>query len=129
MTEQEYLEDTIKYYSKNPKKLRCEVNGVCQYGSDEPGVVGCAIGRKLRKADRERLDNGDPNGIGIDSVLKHYPKLLPAWMRKMSENFLCNLQRLHDKGRLWDDVGLSDEGYDYVKSIFSKYDLTFLKNI
>jgi hypothetical protein len=129
MTEQEYLEDTIKYYSKNPKKLRCETNGVCQYGSDKPGVVGCAIGRKMRKADRIKLDNDDPSGVGIDEVLRFAAELLPAWMRKMSRRFLCDLQALHDSYRFWGDVGLSDEGYDYVKSTFKEYDLKFLKNI
>lgn len=136
MTEQEYLEETIRYYSKNPAKLRCMANdGTCQYGSIEPGVVGCAIGRKLRKADRESLDAGDPNGVGIDTVLRFLkdgviPKsTLPAWMRKMTPGFLCDLQTLHDRNEFWKSDGLSRSGFDHVKSTFSKYDLTFLNKI
>ena len=135
MTEQEYLEDTIRYYSKDPDKLRCVTEGVCHYNSAEPGVVGCAIGRKMKKADRGRLDAVDPNGVGIETVIKYIqdeeiPKsILPAWMRKMKLVFLCDLQRLHDKSEFWDSDGLSRVGFDHVKFKFSNYDLTFLKNI
>ena len=131
MTEQEYLEDTIKYYSKNPKKLRCEYSGTCTYSSGEKGVVGCAIGRKLTKKNREYFDRQYMNGIAIEDILDvdSDKKLLPVWMRNMSGTFLINLQGLHDSERYWDDrLGLSCYGKGYVKSKFSHLKLEFLEN-
>ena len=130
MTEQEYLEDTVKYYSKNPKKLRCQYDGACTYSSGEKGVVGCAIGRKLTKKNREYLDREYIDGITIGDILYLgiHKKLLPVWMRNMKDTFLKGLQSLHDSEQYWDDKGLSKSGKQYVKSRFSRLNLEFLEN-
>ena len=130
MTEQEYLEDTVKYYSKNPKKLRCQYDGACTYSSGEKGVVGCAIGRKLTKKNREYLDREYIDGITIEDILYLglHKKLLPVWMRNMRGNFLISLQGLHDLERNWDDKGISNHGKHYVKSEFNHLKLEFLEN-
>ena len=130
MTEQEYLEDTVKYYSKDPNKLRCEYVGSCTYSSGEKGVVGCAIGRKLTKKNREYFDRQYMNGIAIEDILNldSDKKLLPVWMRNMKDTFLIGLQTLHDAEDCWDDKGLSKSGKQYVKSRFSHLNLEFLEN-
>ena len=130
MTEQEYLEDTVKYYSKNPNKLRCQYNGYCTYSSGEKGVVGCAIGRKLTKKNREYFDREYMDGITIGDILNLdiHKKLLPVWMRNMKDTFLKGLQVLHDTEEYWDDKGLSKSGKQHVKSRFSHLNLKFLEN-
>ena len=130
MTEQEYLEETVKYYSKDPYKLRCQYEGSCKYSSGKKGVVGCAIGRKLTKKNREYFDRQYMNGIAIEDILNldSDKKLLPVWMRNMKGTFLIGIQTLHDAEQYWDDKGLSKPGKQYVKWKFSHLNLEFLEN-
>ena len=134
MTELELLEDTIKYYSENPKR-RC-VNGTsCFYSpitaNKESISEGCAIGRHLDKDFALQIDKLDSNDTfngdsGINRVLfvmlkeEENKSKFPDWMLKMSPYFLVEIQKLHYRNFYWDKNGLNQEGLEYVKEIKNK---------
>lgn len=117
MTKQEFLQNTVDYYSKDPLNRRCVLNNCCYYDpvkAEKPKSNGCAIGRYLKKVNRAKFQNqmDDLSHSGIYNVYKTPDalKLLPKWMRDMEINFLQVVQNLHDDGSYWTDTGLSQEG-------------------
>ena len=134
MTELEFLEDTIKYYSENTQR-RC-VNGTsCFYSpipANKEGISeGCAIGRFLDKDFALKIDKEGNNDIfdGDTSIIKVLTVLLekeenkskfPDWMLKMEFLFLSDIQALHDAKSHWDKNGLTQEGLEYVDEIKNK---------
>lgn len=134
MTELELLEDTIKYYSENTDR-RCISKKGCYYSPITVNKVGisegCAIGRHLDKDFALEIDkmDSDENFLGdsgITSVMYIMLKddenksKFPDWMLTMNQDFLTEIQALHDDNLYWDKNGLTQEGFEYVKQIKNK---------
>ena len=128
MTPQELLEDTITYYSVNPNKRRCQVNGSgCRYSPKtikKPTSEGCAIGRHL---DGDVKRKFDVSSYGSISMIARFNKdvfaLAPQWMQDIDIDFLMDIQGLHDYFDYWNEAGLSQEGKEYVEQIKKRFGL------
>lgn len=115
------LEETVKHYSKNPMERRCTKDGKCRYSAETLNLkksTGCAIGRKLTPKKRLQLDKqfeGKPSGV--EDVFDELPKKL----QELGEDFLSQLQGLHDTNNYWDEKGLTEEGKQEVENIVGWY--------
>jgi hypothetical protein len=89
MTRIEVLNDTIKYFWGS-KERQCLVNNGCQYKATETSE-GCAIGRLLTP----ELAASLPQDSGVSSDNVFYS--LPLWLKELGQDFLENLQDLHDQ--------------------------------
>jgi len=129
MTQLEFLNDTIAYYSVDPVNRRCtDKEGNCKYSPKTVNKVGlsegCAIGRKLPPNVQVLLDSssyGSIDCIKRDDPVK-YDKL-PEWMKEFPILFLEAVQRLHDNAAFWTDTGLSESGIAKVNEIKQRFNL------
>ena len=92
-TREEILQDAINYYWGKPER-KCvdDTKGNCQY---MPSMTseGCAIGRLLPE---DIVDKLPPDaGVYDERVWTR----LPEWLKAMGQEFLKDLQILHDTGR------------------------------
>lgn len=95
------LEETATFYTS---ENRCLVGGLCKYWTeDKPN--GCAIGRLI--SDKKLCKELNPLGtVGRDCVFD----ILPDELKDYGQNFLRELQMLHDTGDNWNETGLSERG-------------------
>lgn len=130
MTRQEFLLDTVKYYSEDTNR-RCvmHVDGLpyCYYSPKYAQKVdiseGCGIGRKLSPEAQEAYDSkGGP--IGQLFCSNSHKRMAPQWMQEMSVDFLIRLQSFHDSDPYWNkNEGLSEEGKLSLNYILYEYGL------
>lgn len=114
-TEQlQLLEETIEYYSKNPRAI--SNSNTCVYLREDG--ARCAIGR-ICDDETIKLIGGICSDVGSARI---WP-LLPPAITDYGQSFLVDLQRLHDGNKNWSDNGLSQEGKRYVDSIKSYFNL------
>jgi len=55
--------------------------------------------------------------------MKEVYDVLPLWMREMGQDFLADVQRLHDGPAKWNTEGLSADGIKFVTWIKEAYNL------
>lgn len=124
MTREEFLLDTIKYYSEDTSR-RCATESRCTYSPKtlNKNSEGCAIGRWLDEELQLELD-----ALGAVPVQnkKVFDKL-PKWMQSMETYFLQHIQDLHDTGYCWSESGLSQFGKDKVNEMIEHYTLNIPK--
>lgn len=85
------LNDAIAYYWGKPERLCVNEHGYCQYHPSDTSE-GCAIGRLLPEDIVDKL----PSDSGVyDVKVWDY---LPDWLKNMGQEFLKDLQILHDTG-------------------------------
>lgn len=124
MTREQFLLDTIKYYSEDTSR-RCVSEGKCTYSPEtlNKNSEGCAIGRWLDEELQLELD-----ALGIVPVQneKVFDKL-PKWMQGMGIYFLQHVQDLHDSSIYWDESGLSQLGKNKVNEMIEHYTLNIPK--
>ena len=89
------LNDAIAYYWGKPERFCVDDVGKCKYypptGSQSDG---CAIGRFLEPELARKLDNQEDykSGVSSDNIFQQ----LPSWMKDLGQDFLTDLQFLHD---------------------------------
>ncbi len=110
------LNDTIKAFNSTN---RCtDEKGSCKYYV--VNKQGCAIGRLIE--DKELCKELDvrPNcGVSDDNTFHK----LPLQLQDLTQDFLVELQNIHDCASCWDENGLTDIGYSRVKYIKTKFEL------
>lgn len=109
------LNETVSYYSEDINKRAIKDN-FCYYYQADTGHK-CAIGRHINYQDylNNKLDEGF-------TVKEYYIfALLPEHIRRLNEDFLYEVQRLHDGEDYWDVNGLSDKGKYKVLCITNSY--------
>lgn len=111
MTKEEFLEDTVKYYSEDVLRRNIEPNRIF-YAPLHKNTEGCAIGRKIPLSIAKYLDRHHSN----DS-LKQIFHLLPEELQKLGLDFLQKIQLLHDVNAHWNSEGLSEKGIKYINQI------------
>jgi len=112
------LENTLAYYSKNPKLRRSiSKEGGCSYFPESSTSDGCAIGRLIGKDLGRRLDNKDSGFVASAAVFDALPKRVCDF----GQEFLSALQALHDDNSYWTEEGLSKRGSKAVEKIQEIY--------
>lgn len=118
MTELEFLEDTIKYYSEDTSRRATKIidnHPFCVYRSEDGRK--CAIGRWILDEDYSRsLEENNASTLKSREVL-------PEWLSKFDGEFLDEVQALHDGNQYWDYDGLTRQGKKRVILIMEIYKL------
>ena len=101
------LEETAKFYSLSNRAFS-KTKNTCVYYDIETGN-SCAVGRLIENKELAlSLGTMPVNGIF---------KLLPENVQILGRSFLSALQRLHDRGNLWDINGLNSDGINYFNEL------------
>lgn len=99
MTKEEFLLDTVKYYSRDTNR-RCKKDR-CYYSpnsADKEGISeGCAIGRHLSPELQRKLDSLEDSGVAYEHIFQ----LLPSSLQELGQEFLADVQCFHDADRFW----------------------------
>lgn len=112
------LDDTVKWFSVHPRAIgTTAATKSCLYYKDEN--TGCSVGRLI--PDKElckKLDDFAMSSVSSDDVFN----LLPEQLKVLGQEFLAELQSIHDNDEFWvNGGGLSDKGkleYEYIKRSF-----------
>lgn len=115
MTHLAFLEDTISFYSVDPKGRRAEtIGGNCRYrifDANGNKTASCAIGRYIPDKKYNPVLEGE-----FIRTMQHN-KVLSTKIRHLNTDFLISVQRLHDgniegygPNKYWDDKGLTEAG-------------------
>lgn len=123
MDRKQILEDTIKYYSEDTNR-RCVTEYGCFYNPirvNKKGITdGCAIGRLIPQRLRAKLDKFD----GATGVIEYKIfQELPKKIQNLGQDFLVELQILHDNNSYWDDGGLTEKGEKVVTEMKRRYEI------
>lgn len=126
MTREEFLLDTLEYYSQDPSR-RCfhTETRICYYSpvnADNPNSEGCAIGRWLSPDLQLKLDDETYPGVDIDDVFEQ----LPDNLQQLGQSFLASVQFLHDSNS-WREGGVINYNIERLKKIIQEYELNYEK--
>lgn len=127
------LDETIKYYGKNPFEHRALKNDTCYYyikkSKDSPKRK-CAVGRCLKhpKKFQKMVDKKFDSLISFDVIVRNL--LVPEFKEEyqgIPNEFWSSLQYLHDQNYFWNTLpsgkGLSVHGRTYAQKIRDKFNL------
>lgn len=120
MTKEEFLKDTLDYYSTDPSR-RCKKDDVCAYSPktiQHPNSKGCAIGRHLSASLAKKLDK---ENLQVNSHLIFY--LLPKKLQLLGQGFLQDVQDIHDIDKYWSESSISNLGKQEVLRIINTHNL------
>lgn len=127
MTKQQFLQDTVDYYSLNPLERRNAITTEdkygtirveCKYTPIKQTSEGCAIGRHVKLKTAKKMDE-----LNLPINNPRIFKLLPIKLRALGDGFLTRVQMLHDTDHYWSSTGLTDSGVDFLKQIIHLYKL------
>lgn len=115
MNHLEFLEDTIAFYSVDPKGRRA-VNdtGHCKYrifDKNDNKVASCAIGRYIPD------DKYKPDLEGEFIQKMQIKGIISPKIRGLENDFLVSVQRLHDGKHFWDENGLTPAGEERAEEL------------
>ena len=115
---QNILEDTIEYYSEEPRAM--DASGSCQYTDDNGNH--CAVGRYMRP-EFQTVNFYANDGVSVGSLAADLDTYLDSKVIGLAENFWQSLQELHDNDSNWNiDTGLSGHGKNMYISLKNKID-------
>ena len=108
------LNDAIAYYWGKPER-RCvnDIGNCVYYPPTGSQSEGCAIGRFLTPELARKLDNAEDNNSGV--IYSNIFQQLPTWMKDLGQNFLKDLQILHDERRF------ENCDKDYILDFMDRY--------
>lgn len=109
----EFLEETVKFYSEDTSRRSITADG-CLYKNPENDNK-CAIGRHIPK---ELYSKSFENKTfaSLPSKIRRLPIF-----KNLGEDFLAEIQYLHDADPCWDKKGISKTGKNFVNIIKEKY--------
>ncbi len=115
MTKHEIIDETVEFYSNNPRSLD-EEKEHCLYKG--PNNTECAFARMVRDEDKVNLKEGWTakallNGLSIDIIKDEY--------KGYEFDFYNDIQALHDTKRYWKSGGLTDYGKEKVVELKREY--------
>lgn len=112
LTRKDFLDNMIAYYSEDPVHRRSkDEKGWCCY-RDWRGNK-CAIGRWI--PDESYCKSME--GFRVCAIMED----LPSHVQALGEDFLMDVQQLHDGDHNWCETGLSNEGKVKLGKITKKY--------
>lgn len=107
---QTLAETGLHFTSKNRSVNK---DNLCVYGGR-----GCAIGRLVPNRKTRRAMDNCYKKSGSSSIFDEQVwKLCPKSVKRLGQNFLRDLQRIHDKGGNWNSEGLTETGRERIKEI------------
>lgn len=118
----EILNDTVRFYSKNPLENRAVDNGDCLYHIPNSGAK-CAIGRLLNEADLANLEAN--NQLHDTPIVDIYEKLTTEKVKILPVLFLMNLQDFHDEDQNWEETRISLIGKTQADHILAKINSSY----
>lgn len=123
MTKKEFLDDMVAFYSVDPIDRRAVNYDVCKYKTTDGKK--CAIGRWIldENYDKDFEGNGIQSWKTYESTGKTILQSLPEEIQLLGDEFLRDVQNLHDNRTYWDDKGLSVAGkinYDAIDKRYCK---------
>ena len=110
--------EILKWERENRTSLNraIDVDLSCIYS----GEIGCGVGRLIEDKDLcARLDGF--GGIGSGVCLTSIFEQLPENVKELEQEFLSDLQKLHDHGSHWNENGLSDDGDKLMNELEVKW--------
>lgn len=111
-----FLNDTVAFYNSNNRSVK---HGHCLYHNPDDGN-SCAIGMRIEdKRLCAKFDSLTDSGVSEEFVFN----LLPSDLKLLGQEFLYNIQKLHDCSSNWEDEGLSEYGKVEVIKIISRFEL------
>jgi hypothetical protein len=110
-----FLDDTISHYTTCNRSTKYDTG--CIYAPAHANTAGCAIGRHLPIEVARELDCRDNTSIDESENFAS----VPVWMQQMGEEFLFNMQQLHDVSSHWDENGITESGMAWADRIRKKY--------
>lgn len=111
--------EILKWERENRTSLNRAIDNdlTCIYS----GEIGCGVGRLIEDKDLcARLDglNWDVvSGVCLISVFNQ----LPENVKELDQEFLIDLQKLHDYGHHWNERGLTDDGESFMTEMEVKW--------
>ena len=119
-TRQQLLDNTKKRYNSYNRAVNN--NEECLYITENNNR--CAIGIELTPNTCHKLNQVKPTLEGGTSVRnKEIFNTLPKRLQDMGEDFLSDIQSLHDCGWYWNSEGLTQDGLSKVNQIKAIYNL------
>lgn len=114
------LTETAGFYhlGNRSKNEKAGFGSMCKYRHpSDPNHPGCAVGRLIKDESlKQKLDDCSNSGINETEPWN----MLPAEVREWGQDFLDELQALHDVVSNWNDKGLSDKGLTQFNKIKDK---------
>jgi hypothetical protein len=100
--------EILKWEKNNRTSLNRAITsgGTCIYS----GEIGCGVGRLIE--DKDLCAKLDSFG-GLPSVFEQ----LPENVRELGQEFLMDLQKLHDYDQHWTGNGLSNAGENFMNEL------------
>ena len=115
-----FLGHTINFY--HTKNRAVHPDHFCVYGVLE-NSPGCAIGKHMTAENAKKLDDAGCD-ISVSWIYSEGHKdTLPLWMQDLGEEFLHNVQDIHDNDFYWNDKGLSEQGIEKTNQIIDAFGL------
>lgn len=107
-TKKEIIDETVEFYSKNPRAVTKE--GKCRYLTDDG--IKCAVGRFFRSEIDGRIVWGPCTSLIVTGMGKvSLDELLKSEYTGHEVKFWRDLQGLHDYALNWNENGLSPLGH------------------
>lgn len=98
--------------NRNSQNRAINVDLSCMYS----GEIGCGVGRLIEDKDLcARLDM--LGGVCLTYIFEQ----LPENVKELDQEFLKDLQKLHDYGHHWDEKGLTDDGESFMTELEVKW--------
>ncbi len=125
-TYNEVIDETVEYYSKNPRALNITDSGFvgCYYLHPNTGAM-CAVGRCLNDEYLEKFGN---SGSNIENLIYHnfveedFTVIFKEEYKYLSDaDFWSQLQDLHDCDKYWSHNKLSVDGKRYVEVLKEEF--------
>ncbi len=114
--------EILKWEKENRTSQNRAINNslTCIYS----GEIGCGVGRLIEDKDLcARLDSlGGGAWVCNPGVCNHSVfEQLPENVKELGQDFLKDLQKLHDYGHHWTPDGLSDDGNGFITVLEEKW--------
>lgn len=133
MNKEEFLLDTLQYYTVAPNERRSVklteggLQDGCYYEPLLKTSTGCAIGRHLTPEAQKQFDKIGSITSVYDALEEQTPgrikELLPTWMLELGIGYLQQIQFLHDDSKSWYKTGLTLRGKTEVGRLVDEYEL------
>jgi hypothetical protein len=86
------------------------------------GEIGCGVGRLIEDKDLcAKLDSSSDRCGGSGVCLPSVFEQLPENVQELGQEFLMDLQALHDHGQHWTSNGLSNAGENFMNELEVKW--------